>query len=258
MGRYPASGRCAVPGPRIGRRPRGARAGRHGGSHAQPQIGAAVGRSAPARVPRPRARRRPGPLPARRARDRGRHDHAGGAHGPPRGARPAPARRSSRRRTISRCAAQHFHEGRGRQPRIVAHGPASLVLEHDVLAATYGGHMLVLSAAARSSSTTPITTTRQPGEPHYHDEELAPMIDALLDPLGLRVLRARPRGGGRRRDRVRGDGHVRRPAAGSRSSATRSATRRSRRRHRVPARRARSTSVAAVAAVGDGARDRLA
>jgi ABC-type Mn2+/Zn2+ transport system ATPase subunit len=42
------------------------------------------------------------------------------------------------------CAAQRFQDVVAVNRRIVAHGPASLVLDPDVLARTYGGHLLVL------------------------------------------------------------------------------------------------------------------
>jgi len=42
------------------------------------------------------------------------------------------------------CAAQRFHEAAFLNGRLVAHGPADLVLDQDLLAATYGGHVLVL------------------------------------------------------------------------------------------------------------------
>jgi ABC-type Mn2+/Zn2+ transport system ATPase subunit len=42
------------------------------------------------------------------------------------------------------CAAQRFHEAAFLNGRLVAHGPAGLVLDQDLLAETYGGHVLVL------------------------------------------------------------------------------------------------------------------
>ncbi|MFP5342285.1 MAG: metal ABC transporter ATP-binding protein [Candidatus Limnocylindria bacterium] len=42
------------------------------------------------------------------------------------------------------CAAQRFQKVAAVNGRMVAHGPSSLVLDPDVLARTYGGHLLVL------------------------------------------------------------------------------------------------------------------
>ena len=42
------------------------------------------------------------------------------------------------------CAAQRFHKVATVNRRIVAHGPSSLVLDPEVLARTYGGHLLVV------------------------------------------------------------------------------------------------------------------
>jgi ABC-type Mn2+/Zn2+ transport system ATPase subunit len=42
------------------------------------------------------------------------------------------------------CAAQRFHQAAFLNGRVVAEGPANLVLDQDLLAATYGGHVLVL------------------------------------------------------------------------------------------------------------------
>jgi len=42
------------------------------------------------------------------------------------------------------CAAQRFHEAALLNGRLVAHGPADLVLDQRLLAETYGGHVLVL------------------------------------------------------------------------------------------------------------------
>ena len=105
------------------------------------------------------------------------------------------------------CAAQRFQKVATVNRRIVAHGPASLVLDPDVLAATYGGHCWS-SAARRSCSTTPTTTTRRPAPSGIStrtraDDRRAPR------PARLRLLRPRAPGGGRRRHRVRGGRHVR-------------------------------------------------
>ena len=43
------------------------------------------------------------------------------------------------------CAAQRFSDVLALNRRLVAHGPAPIVLDRDVLARTYGGHLLVLN-----------------------------------------------------------------------------------------------------------------
>jgi ABC-type Mn2+/Zn2+ transport system ATPase subunit len=42
------------------------------------------------------------------------------------------------------CAAQRFQRVAAINRRLIAHGPAALILDPDVLARTYGGHLLVL------------------------------------------------------------------------------------------------------------------
>ena len=71
------------------------------------------------------------------------------------------------------CAAQRFHQAAFINGRLVAAGPANLVLDQDLLAETYGGHVLVLPGDdgrrmviddAHHHDQAPI------GERHYHDE----------------------------------------------------------------------------------------
>jgi ABC-type Mn2+/Zn2+ transport system ATPase subunit len=70
------------------------------------------------------------------------------------------------------CAAQRFHQAAFLNGRLVAFGPAERVLDADLLAATYGGHVLVLPGDrgrlvlddAHHHDAAP------PGETHYHDE----------------------------------------------------------------------------------------
>ena len=61
------------------------------------------------------------------------------------------------------CAAQRFQKVATVNRRIVAHGPASLVLDPNVLAATYGGHLLVLGGQAVVLD-----------DAHHHDQEAGP------------------------------------------------------------------------------------
>jgi manganese/iron transport system ATP-binding protein/manganese/zinc/iron transport system ATP- binding protein len=71
------------------------------------------------------------------------------------------------------CAAQRFHQAAFVNGRLVAEGPANLVLDQELLAATYGGHVLVLPGDdgrrlvlddAHHHDAAPA------GERHYHDE----------------------------------------------------------------------------------------
>jgi ABC-type Mn2+/Zn2+ transport system ATPase subunit len=70
------------------------------------------------------------------------------------------------------CAAQRFHEAAFLNGRLIAHGPANLVLDQRLLAETYGGHVLILPGDggqlalddAHHHDETP------GGERHYHDE----------------------------------------------------------------------------------------
>jgi ABC-type Mn2+/Zn2+ transport system ATPase subunit len=71
------------------------------------------------------------------------------------------------------CAAQRFHQAAFLNGRLVAEGPANLVLDQQLLAETYGGHVLVLPGDdggrlvlddAHHHDDAPV------GERHYHDE----------------------------------------------------------------------------------------
>jgi ABC-type Mn2+/Zn2+ transport system ATPase subunit len=68
------------------------------------------------------------------------------------------------------CAAQRFQKVATVNRRIVAHGPASLVLDPNVLAATYGGHLLVLGGQAVVLDDAHHHDQSSGGEPHFHDE----------------------------------------------------------------------------------------
>jgi ABC-type Mn2+/Zn2+ transport system ATPase subunit len=70
------------------------------------------------------------------------------------------------------CAAQRFHQAALLNGRLVAQGPAELVLDRELLSETYGGHVLVLPGDgdrlvlddAHHHDDAP------GGERHYHDE----------------------------------------------------------------------------------------
>jgi manganese/iron transport system ATP-binding protein len=69
------------------------------------------------------------------------------------------------------CAAQRFQRVAMINRRLVAHGPASLVLDSDLLTRTYGGHLLFLSGGAVLLDDA--HHHDQPagvGEVHYHED----------------------------------------------------------------------------------------
>jgi len=68
------------------------------------------------------------------------------------------------------CAAQRFQQVAAVNRRIVAHGPASLVLDPDVLARTYGGHLLVLGDRTVILDDAHHHDQAQTGERHFHDD----------------------------------------------------------------------------------------
>jgi ABC-type Mn2+/Zn2+ transport system ATPase subunit len=71
------------------------------------------------------------------------------------------------------CAAQRFHQAAFINGRLVAAGPAHLVLDQELLAETYGGHVLVLPGDdGRRLIIDDAHHHDQPpaGERHYHDD----------------------------------------------------------------------------------------
>ena len=78
------------------------------------------------------------------------------------------------------CAAQRFQQVATVNRTILAHGPSSLILDPDVLARTYGGHLLVLGGQ-----------TVVLDDAHHHDDA----------PAGERHFHEGGGGGGARRDR---------------------------------------------------------
>jgi ABC-type Mn2+/Zn2+ transport system ATPase subunit len=69
------------------------------------------------------------------------------------------------------CAAQRFQRVLAVNHTIIAHGPSSLVLDPAVLAATYGGHLLVLGGGAVMLDDAHHHDEAAPGERHFHDED---------------------------------------------------------------------------------------
>jgi ABC-type Mn2+/Zn2+ transport system ATPase subunit len=73
------------------------------------------------------------------------------------------------------CAAQRFQRVAAINRRLIAHGPAALILDPDVLSRTYGGHLLVLGG--QTVLLDDAHHHDQPageGEVHYHDGERTP------------------------------------------------------------------------------------
>jgi ABC-type Mn2+/Zn2+ transport system ATPase subunit len=69
------------------------------------------------------------------------------------------------------CAAQRFQRVAAINRRLIAHGPASLILDPQLLAETYGGHLLVLGG--RTVLLDDAHHHDQPageGEQHFHDD----------------------------------------------------------------------------------------
>ena len=70
------------------------------------------------------------------------------------------------------AAAQHFDRVIAVNRRLIASGPASLVLDSDVLARTYGGHLLVLGGQTVLLDDAHHHDSEAPGErPHFHDSD---------------------------------------------------------------------------------------
>ena len=72
------------------------------------------------------------------------------------------------------CAAQRFHQAALINNRLVAQGPANLVLDQSLLAATYGGHVLILPTDGGTALALDDAHhhDQAPGrERHFHDED---------------------------------------------------------------------------------------
>ena len=68
------------------------------------------------------------------------------------------------------CAAQRFQRVAAVNRRLIAHGPASLILDPDVLTRTYGGHLLVLGGQTVLLDDAHHHDQAGEGEIHYHDD----------------------------------------------------------------------------------------
>ena len=69
------------------------------------------------------------------------------------------------------CAAQRFEHVAAVNRTLIAQGPASLVLDADVLSRTYGGHLLVLGTQAVLLDDAHHHDQPAPGEQHHHVEK---------------------------------------------------------------------------------------
>ncbi len=69
------------------------------------------------------------------------------------------------------CAAQRFQQVLAINRTVVAYGPSNLVLDADVLAAAYGGHLLVLEGRTMVLDDAHHHDDAAPGERHFHDAE---------------------------------------------------------------------------------------
>ena len=69
------------------------------------------------------------------------------------------------------AAAEHFRRVIGVNRRIVADGAASLVLDPDVLARAYGGHLLILKGQTVLLDDAHHHDSPAPGEHHHHDSD---------------------------------------------------------------------------------------
>jgi manganese/iron transport system ATP-binding protein len=68
------------------------------------------------------------------------------------------------------CVAQRFQEVVAINRTVIAHGPASLVLDADFLARTYGGHLLIIDGRTIALDDAHHHDEASAGERHFHDE----------------------------------------------------------------------------------------
>jgi ABC-type Mn2+/Zn2+ transport system ATPase subunit len=69
------------------------------------------------------------------------------------------------------CAAQRFQRVLAVNRTVVAHGPSNLVLDADVLARAYGGHLLVLEGRTVVLDDAHHHDEAAPGERHFHEQD---------------------------------------------------------------------------------------
>ncbi len=68
------------------------------------------------------------------------------------------------------CAAERFHRVAAINRRLIADGPASMILDPDILTRTYGGHLLMLGGQTVLLDDAHHHDEADPGEIHYHEE----------------------------------------------------------------------------------------
>jgi ABC-type Mn2+/Zn2+ transport system ATPase subunit len=68
------------------------------------------------------------------------------------------------------CAAQRFQRVLAVNRTVVAHGPSNIVLDADVLARAYGGHLLVLDGGTVVLDDAHHHDQAAPGERHFHEQ----------------------------------------------------------------------------------------
>ena len=68
------------------------------------------------------------------------------------------------------CAAQRFHQVLAVNRTVVAYGPSNLVLDADVLARAYGGHLLVIEGRTVVLDDAHHHDDAHPGERHFHEQ----------------------------------------------------------------------------------------
>ena len=69
------------------------------------------------------------------------------------------------------CAAQRFQQVLAVNRTVVAYGPSNIVLDADVLAAAYGGHLLVLEGRTVILDDAHHHDDAAPGERHFHERD---------------------------------------------------------------------------------------
>jgi ABC-type Mn2+/Zn2+ transport system ATPase subunit len=67
------------------------------------------------------------------------------------------------------CAAERFQQVLAVNRTVVAYGPSNLVLDAAVLAAAYGGHLLVIEGQTVVLDDAHHHDDAAPGERHFHD-----------------------------------------------------------------------------------------
>ena len=83
------------------------------------------------------------------------------------------------------CAAQRFQQVLAVNRTVVAYGPSNIVLDADVLAAAYGGHLLVLEGRTVILDDAHHHDDAAPGERHFHERGTGRLMDLILEPLTL-------------------------------------------------------------------------